>query len=293
MANTRELGEFLRTRRAGLRPEDVGLASYGDRRRVPGLRREELARLAGVSESYYSRLEQGQSAHASAEVLDAIAGALRLDDTEQAHLRALASGSRGTARRGHVPETAGPAVRQLVAAMGDTPVVVLGRASDVLLWNATGHALFAGHVEAGDSGRPGRRPNLTRLVFLDGHTRELYADWTAKARAVVGTLRISCAQNPEDAALSYLVGELTVKSPEFVAMWADHRLKAGGAATYEMRHPTVGTLHVTQQTLRTEEGQQVVLATTEAGSPSQTALTLLAHSLTGTTPARPVRTGNV
>ena len=202
--------------------------TYGDQRRVSGLRREELALLAGVSASYYARLEQGQSANASAEVLDAIAGALRLDDAERAHLHELAAGTRRRpGGRRPAPERVTAAVRQLVAALGDVPAVVLGRRSDVLAWNATGHALFAGHVTVDGPDHPARRPNMARLMFLDAHTRALYADWPAKARAVVATLRMASGQHPDDPLLAALVGELPVKSPEFAAMWADHRVKAG------------------------------------------------------------------
>jgi len=275
----RQLGEFLQTRRSQLRPQDVGLTTYGDRRRVPGLRREELALLAGVSASYYSRLEQGQSSNASPEVLDAIARALRLDEAEHRHLVALAAGTRrrGTGRR-PAPERVTAAVRQLVAALGDVPVLVLGRHSDVLIWNAAGHALFAGHVDVAAPDQARRRPNMARLVFLDEHTRELYADWPAKARAVVATLRMTSGRHPDDPLLAGLVGELSVKSTQFAAMWADHRVKALGDAAYELRHPLVGALTVTQQTLRTEQEQALVVATTEPGSPSQAALTLLVHS---------------
>ncbi len=188
----RRLGEFLQTRRAQLRPEDAGVVTYGDRRRVPGLRREELALLAGVSASYYSRLEQGHSTNASVEVLDAIAGALRLDDTERRHLHELAAGTRpggqtrGRARR-PAPEAVTGELRQLMAALGDVPAVLLGRRSDVLAWNRTGHALFAGHLDPGSPDRPQHRPNMARLVFLDAHTADLYADWPRKARAVVAT----------------------------------------------------------------------------------------------------------
>jgi transcriptional regulator with XRE-family HTH domain len=273
----RQLGEFLQTRRSQLRPQDVGLATYGDRRRVPGLRREELALLAGVSASYYSRLEQGQSSNASPEVLDAIARALRLDDAERKHLRELAAGTRGGTTRRRPPERVTPATRQLVTALGDVPVLVMGRHSDVLAWNAAGHALFAGHLDiaAPDSRQ---RPNLARLAFLDEHTRELYADWPAKARAVVGALRMASGCFPDDPLFAGLVGELSMKSPRFAAMWADHRVKALGDAVYEMRHPLVGVLTVTQQTLRTENDQALVIATTEPGSPSQAAMTLLLHS---------------
>lgn len=282
----RLLGEFLQTRRSQLTPEDVGLATYGDRRRVSGLRREELALLAGVSSSYYARLEQGQSSNASPEVLDAIASALRLDDAERRHLHDLATGTRRRAGgKRQLPERITPAVRQLVAALGEVPLVVLDRRSDVLGWNRAGHALFAGHVDITSAQRPQSRPNLARMVFLDPHTRDLYADWPAKARAVVGTLRLSSGQHPDDAALAALIGELTVKSPEFGRMWADHKVKSGGEPVYEMRHPLVGSMTVTQQSLRTEQGHCVVVATTEVGSPSHAAMTLLVH---GVLTAQPV-----
>lgn len=255
------------------------MVTYGDRRRVAGLRREELALLAGVSASYYSRLEQGQASNASAEVLDAIAAALRLDEAERRHLHELATGPRRrVAGRRAAPERVTPAVRQLVAALGEVPTLVLGRRSDVLTWNRTGHALFAGHLDSGGPQRPDQRPNMARLVFLDAHTRALYADWEGKARAVVGTLRMVSGQHPDDPALAALIGELSVKSPDFATMWADHRVKAGGDAVYEMRHPLVGAMSVTQQTLRTERGQNIVVATTEVGSPSHAAMTLLMHS---------------
>jgi transcriptional regulator with XRE-family HTH domain len=289
----RQLGEFLQTRRSQLRPEDVGLPTYGDRRRVAGLRREELALLAGVSASYYSRLEQGQSANASAEVLDAIATALRLDDAERRHLHHLATGIRRRASgRRAAPEQVTPAIGQLMAALGEVPAVVLGRRSDVLAWNRAGHALFAGHLDPSSPDRPQSRPNMARLVFLDAHTRELYEDWPEKARAVVGNLRLVSGQHPDDADLAALVGELSVKSPEFVRLWADHRVKSGVDPIYRMRHPLVGSLSVTQQSLRTEQGQQIVVATTEAGSPSHAAMTLLLHSAGTARPAvEPMKPG--
>jgi transcriptional regulator with XRE-family HTH domain len=276
----RRLGEFLQARRSQLQPADVGLVTYGDQRRVPGLRREELAQLAGVSASYYSRLEQGQAAHASPEVLEALARALRLNDAERRHLDELAAGRRRKPVRRGAAERVGPAVRQLVAALVDVPVVVLGRRSDVLAWNVAGHALFAGHLEPDAPGRPGQRPNMAWLVFLDPHSRALYADWPAKARAVVATLRMASGRYPDDPLLAALVGELTVKSPQFAAMWAAHRVKAGGDAVYEMHHPVVGAMTVTQQVLHTETGQSVVMATTEPGSASQAAMTLLVHGAT-------------
>lgn len=287
-----QLGDFLRTRRSQLRPADVGVPTYGERRRVPGLRREELAQLAGVSVSYYTRLEQGQSQSASPEVLDAIARALRLDESERLHLHDLAQADRHRPRnRRPAPERVTEAARQLLDVLEDVPVVVLGRRSDVLAWNRLGHALFAGHLDPDAPESVGERPNMARLVFLDHHTRELYADWPTKARAVVGSLRLVAGQHPQDSALHSLVGELGSKGTEFASMWADHRIKTCTVAAYEMRHPLVGTLTVNQQTLSHGPGPVVVVATTEADSPSRAALTLLAQAtVPSTTPAvtRPV-----
>ncbi|MFE7028665.1 helix-turn-helix domain-containing protein [Streptomyces sp. NPDC057621] len=287
------LAEFLQARRSQLRPEDVGLRTYGERRRVPGLRREELAMLAGISAPYYTRLEQGLSRNASREVLDAVASALRLDDSERAHLHTLASAPR---RRGPGarprPERLTPATRALLAAVDGTPAVVIGRRSDVLAWNRPGHGLFAGHLDpdspddpagpgsAGGAGGPGRRPNMARLVFLDAHTRDLYVDWPAKARAVVGNLRLTAGRHPDDPLLAALIGELTMRSRDFATLWADHRVLACDVADYEMRHPLVGTLTVTQQTLQSPQGDgpSLVVATADPGSPSAAALALLAHA---------------
>ncbi|WP_328936745.1 helix-turn-helix transcriptional regulator [Streptomyces tauricus] len=284
------LAEFLQARRSRLRPEDVGLRTYGERRRVPGLRREELAMLAGISAPYYTRLEQGQSRNASREVLDAVASALRLDDSERAHLHTLAStpSRRGPGARPR-PERVPPATSALLAALDGTPALVIGRRSDVLAWNRPGHGLFAGHLgpdgpdgpdDPGGAGGPGRRPNMARLVFLDAHTRDLYVDWTAKARAVVGNLRLTAGRYPDDPLLAALIGELTMRSREFATMWADHRVLACDVADYEMRHPLVGTVTVTQQTLQSPQGDgpSLVVATAEPGSPSAAALALLAHA---------------
>ncbi|MFJ9033676.1 helix-turn-helix domain-containing protein [Streptomyces sp. NPDC102274] len=274
-----QLGDFLQTRRSQLRPEDVGVPTYGERRRVPGLRREELALLAGVSASYYTRLEQGHSLSASAEVLDAIAGALRLDESERRYLHDLARVDRQRTRgRRSAPERVSEATRQLLDVLADVPAIVLGRRSDVLAWNRMGHALFAGHLDPGAPDRPAQRPNMAKLVFLDCHTRDLYTAWQTKARAVVGNLRLVAAQQPHDAALHALLGELSAKSAEFASMWADHRVKACTVAGYEMRHPLVGPLTVIQQTLHNGPGPDVVVATTEADSASRAALALLAQA---------------
>ncbi|NJP44590.1 helix-turn-helix domain-containing protein [Actinacidiphila epipremni] len=287
------LGDFLLARRSRLRPDDVGVDTYGERRRVPGLRREELALLAGVSASYYTRLEQGESASASAEVLDALAGALLLDESERRHLHDLARAGRGRRRRQRpAPERVSAATRQLLDVLGDVPAIVLGRRSDVLAWNRPGHALFAGHLDPDAPQLPRERPNMTRLVFLDPHVRELYADWPSKAAAAVGGLRLVAGRHPEDVAVHALVGELSAKSAEFASLWADHRIRACTVAEYEMRHPLVGSLTVTQQTLSSGPGPAVVVATTPPDSPSRAALTLLARATAHSgLPAGPVRAG--
>lgn len=280
-----ELGTFLKACRARLQPEDLGLASYGGRRRVTGLRREELAQLAGVSPSYYARLEQGQSRHASPQVLDALAAALTLTAAERGHLHALAAAAgRRRAVRPSAVEHADPALLELLHAMPHVPALVLGRRADVLAWNAMGHALLAGHQDRGAVAVPGRRPNMTELVFLDPDTRELYADWPRKARAVVGNLRLTAGAHPDDAALAALIGRLTMASPEFAALWADHRVAPCATAAYALRHPLVGDLTVTQQTLRSVErpDQTLVTCTAPADSASAAALTMLAHvAMTG------------
>lgn len=278
--NPGELGEYLKACRARVQPEQLGVTPYGDRRRVPGLRREELALLAGVSPSYYARLEQGQSRNASPQVLDAIAAALRLAPAERQHLHTLAesAGRRRIARPAPV-EHADPALLELLGAMREVPAVVLGRRGDVLAWNPLCHALLAGHLDRDSVSVPGRRPNMTELVFLDPHTRELYADWDSKARAVVGNLRLAAGAHPDDPALAGLIGKLILASPEFTAMWADHRVQSCATAGYELHHPIVGTLTVTQQTLRSVEraDQTVITCTAPPGSASAAALEILAH----------------
>jgi transcriptional regulator with XRE-family HTH domain len=276
MAVSMQLSEFLRARRARLRPEDVGLPAMPGRRRVAGLRREELSQLAGVSVSYYTRLEQGQSVNASDGVLDALATALRLDEHERAHLRELASQRPRPLRRPPV-ERVDALTRDLMRSVGNTPALVLGRRTDVLAWNPLAHALLAGHLDPTAPDRPADRPNLTRMLFLDPHTRDLYADWERKARAVVGSLRQVAGRHPEDALLASLVGELSMNCPEFAALWSDHRVRPCEANSYRLRHPLVGELTVTQQILvvaRSPE-QSLALVTTEEDSSSEDTLKLL------------------
>lgn len=275
-----ELGAFLKACRARVSPDDVGLAPYGNRRRVSGLRREELAMLAGVSPSYYARLEQGQSRHASPQVLDAIASALDLAAEEREHLHAVAAtAGRTRATRAPAVEHADPALVELLGTMRQVPALILGRRSDVLAWNALGHALLAGHLDQESPAVPGRRPNMAEVVFLDPHTRELYVEWDRKARAVVGNLRLTAGAHPEDPALAKLIGRLTMASTEFHTLWADQRVQACATAEYELHHPQIGRLTVTQQTLRAlqQPDQTLITHTTAPGSASAHALTMLAQ----------------
>lgn len=278
------LGDFLVQRRSQLRPDDVGLRDHGDRRRVVGLRREELAQLAGVSPSYYARLEQGQSLGASVEVLDALARALCLSDDERDHLFDLARSARArpTTRRPPV-EHASHAVREVLRAMDGVPALVTGRRTDVLAWNPLGHALLAGHLDPTAPQRPADRPNTARLVFLDAHTRELHADWPHKARAVVEHLRLVVGKHPDDPLLSSLIGELVTRSPDFAKLWASHRVRACDVAVRDLHHPLVGALTTSQQSLRLVDApdQLLITFTCEPGSPSGAALALL-RQLTAT-----------
>jgi transcriptional regulator with XRE-family HTH domain len=196
-----QLGDFLQARRSQLHPEDAGVPIYGERRRVPGLRREELALLAGVSASYCTRLEQGHSPSASAEVLDALAGALRPNESERRYLHDLTRVNRQRSRgRRPAPERVTPATRQLLDVLGDVPALVLGRRTDVPAWNRLGHALFAGHLAPSAPQTPAQRPNMARLMFLDCHFRELYADWPGKARAASRPGSASGGRSPSSTA---------------------------------------------------------------------------------------------
>ncbi|CAN5201363.1 helix-turn-helix transcriptional regulator [soil metagenome] len=281
------LGAFLQASRARITPEEAGLTLYGDRRRVPGLRREELAMLAGVSVSYLTRLEQGQSRGASLPVLDALASALHLNESERQHVRRLAEHLvRRPAPRRPTPEVADPALAELLGSVGDVPTLVLGRRSDVLAWNPLGHALLCGHLNADAPATAATRPNMAAQVFLDANTRELYTDWRAKCRAVVGNLRLVVGQHPDDPVLASLIGSLSIASAEFASLWADHRVQACATAVYTLHHPLVGDVAVTQQTLRSIDrpDQTLVTHTAPAASPSAEALTLLAQ-IVGDRPA--------
>lgn len=274
------LGDFLQASRSRLSPDDVGLATGFGRRQVPGLRREEIAMLAGVSSSYYTRLEQGQAVNASPQVIDALARALRLADAEREHLYALtrANWHRAVDTPQLGEEHVDPALAELLSNLPGSPAMVVGRRRDILAWNRAGHALFAGHLDPDSVADPARRPNATELVFLDSHTRALYVDWEVKARASVGHLRMLAAVDPGDTALLSLIGRLTVESTEFAALWATNQIRTSATAVYRMQHPMVGRIDVTQQLLTSSEssGQTVILCTAPRDSRSAEGLRFLA-----------------
>ncbi|MER5505950.1 helix-turn-helix transcriptional regulator [Streptomyces sp. NPDC002766] len=272
-----DLGDFLRSRRARLQPEEVGLTSYG-RRRVPGLRREEVAQLAGVSVDYYIRLEQGRgpgapsrtkSGGVSDAVLDAISRVLRLDEEEHAYLYEVARPQKKRERR--AASRVRPGIRALLDGMGHTPAFVLGPAMDVLAWNALADALsgFSGMTAAGRS--------MPRQVFLDPVSRELYPEWSAVAAQTVANLRICAGRYPDDPELCALVGELSVKSEDFRRLWADHQVKECAYGVKRMRHPVAGLLVLPYETLTipTDPDQTLVVYTPEPGSETAERLALL------------------
>jgi transcriptional regulator with XRE-family HTH domain len=268
-----ELSEFLRTRRARLKPEDVGLPDFGRHRRVPGLRREELAQLAGVSVAYYTRLEQGNGRNVSAEVLDSIARALRLTDAEYAHLTHLAKPKQHKKKPAGRTEQVRGALRQLLDSIDGVPAYISGRRSDILAWNRMAAALF------GDWGElPVQERNWARLVFLKPEYRDLFVEWDQKASDMVSYLRMDAGCHPDDPRLSALVGELSVKSEEFRRLWATHDVKEKSYGIKRIRHPLVGDLVLSFESFQLSDGSGQTLITyhAEPGSPSAEALRLLA-----------------
>ncbi len=262
------LGEFLKSRRAKVSPEDVGLPSSGQRR-VPGLRREELAHLAGVSVDYYVRLEQGRAQGVSDEVLHALAEALRLDDDERAYLFTVARPVR-TAPQPKRPVAT--QVRYLLDAMPGVPAYVIDHRADVLAWNELAAALML------DFGAlPREQRNWARLCLLDERTKEIFVDWEGKARETVAYLRLHAAHHANDPRIAAVVGELSVKSEQFRQWWADHNVQDKTAGIKRIRHPLVGELLLHFQTMSVtgSPGQSLVAYTAEPGSPDEQALQLL------------------
>lgn len=279
MNHGEELGAFLRTRRAQLTPETAGIISYGARR-VPGLRREELAQLAGVSATYYTRLEQGQSTNASESVIDSIGRALNLTDDEKVHLHDLARPVKAKRRAPSKPDQATPGTIRLLNAMANVPTVVMGRRNEVLAWNPLGHLLVAGHTDFDAPTRLFDRPNLTRMLFLDPHTKDLYRVWCDEASLAVASLRFIAAQHQDDAELTQLIGELTLKSPDFAAMWTKHPVQQCVSGLKRFHHPEVGDLDLSFEVLHLPgtSGHRMITHAAEPGSTDAAALELLSAS---------------
>ena len=271
---TTELGEFLRSRRAAISPEEAGLVSYGARR-VPGLRREELAMLAGVSPTYYTRLERADHHNASDAVIDSLARALRLSAEEHDHLRRLARPV-GTVSGGRDVEPRPAAVAMLMDYPG--PALIVDHANYVLAWNDLGHRLY-GHgldFDAPYARRP-HRPNLIRRFFLDPDGPELFLDPEDTGLQMVGFLRYSSGLHPDDHILSCLVGELVQRSDLFAELWAEHPVMDCGYGIKRLRHPVVGRLDLAYEAMvLPETSQRIVLYRAEPGSPSADALATLA-----------------
>jgi transcriptional regulator with XRE-family HTH domain len=262
------IGDYLRARREQVRPEDVGLVDNG-RRRVTGLRRDELAMLAGISTEYYTRLEQGRDQHPSTQVLDAVSRALNLDDDAHTHLYVLATPKPGRSRAVRRVERVRPSVQQLLDSWTETPAYVHGPHMDVLASNALARALSPMF-------EPGR--NVLRSTFLDSEVHALLPDWETKVVTLVAALRSMVGPDVEDPRLTELVGELSVKSPAFARLWSRHDVRAlTGDGLHVMHHRSVGELQLTYDKFEVAgaESQTLVIYHADAGSGTAQALHLL------------------
>lgn len=262
-----ELGEFLRSRRARLAPGDVGLAASRNGRRVAGLRREELAMLAGVSPDYYARLEQGRASNVSPQVLDAVADALRLDDLERVHLSALVRPAKAVPS--DRPLRVRPALRSMIAALDPTPAVLHGPRLEVLAVNRMATLL----IDDFDS-MPTAERNMVRWMFLDPKARQVYPDWADIAAQMVAILRMAGARDDGDAPLAALVGELSTRSSEFATHWAAQEVFEHTHGPKRFHHDAVGIVTLNYETLRlpADPGLSVIVYTADAGSPSEAKL---------------------
>ncbi|OZM80873.1 helix-turn-helix domain-containing protein [Pseudonocardia sp. MH-G8] len=284
MTGDNALGEFLRARRGLVLPGGA-LAPVDRRRRVSGLRREEIALLAGVSVDYYVRLEQGRERHPSAQVVEALARALELDDDAATHLHELARPRVRRRRQARRRERVSTHLAQMMAGWHRTPALILDRHLTVLAANDLGRALLAGHTHSDD---------LVRLIFLDPDARSFYPEWERAAANTVAGLRAAVGLDRDDPALIELVGELSVKSEPFRRLWARHDVRQKSHEVKRFHHPVVGELTLTYEalTVNSAPGQQLVVYHAEPGSPSEQALALLG-SLAATdqdAPSRPTST---
>ncbi|MCU1687015.1 MAG: transcriptional regulator [Amycolatopsis sp.] len=279
MADAETLGAFLKARRAALDPEDLGLPAGLNQRRVAGLRREELAQLAGISVDYYTRLEQGRARNVSEPILEAVSRALRLTADEDAYLRNLAAPKR---KRVTPPKAqrVRPELQRLLDVIG-VPAFVFGRYMDVLAWNPLGGAL------AFDFGAyPPVERNIGKMFFLDERARDLHPEWESVAKEVVANLRAEVGKHPNDPHMAQIIGELSVQSADFRKMWARQSVQEKAFGLKHMRNPIVGDLGLHYETLRLpgDPDQGLVTYTAEAGSESERALALLASWIADPTP---------
>jgi transcriptional regulator with XRE-family HTH domain len=276
MSNATQVREFLTTRRAKITPQRAGLPLYGRQRRVSGLRREEVALLAGISVEYYTRLERGNARGVSEEVLEAVSRALQLDEAEHAHLLDLArtANAERLPRRSATPQRVRPSIQRVVDALTGIPAFVQNGRLDILYANGLAAALYADMLQ--DSIRP---PNSARFLFLDPRARTLYVDWDSVARDIVATLRGTAGRNPYDRALSDLIGVLSTRSEEFRVRWASHDVRFHRSGTKRFRHPLVGDLTLAFESLELPADPSLTLVTysAEPGSASETALVELAR----------------
>lgn len=272
-----EIREFLSSRRARITPERAGLPAYGGNRRVQGLRREEVALLAGVSVDYYVRMERGSLAGASESVLESLASALQLDDAERDHLFALArqSGSHGARRKRKTPGTVRPALQQVLDAITDAPAWIRNGRHDVLAMNQLARALYAPVLQAD----PRRPANTTRFVYLNAEAAErFFVDYDQIARDAAAMLRLEAGRDPYDEDLIALVGELSTRSELFRQRWASQDVRFHRTGRKRLRHPVVGQLDLDFEALElpAEPGLQLNIYTAAAGTPTADALKLLA-----------------
>ncbi|MEU8080952.1 helix-turn-helix transcriptional regulator [Catellatospora citrea] len=276
MAGRSELGEFLRTCRARVSPETIGLldqsGSVGGRR-VPGLRREEVARLAGVSIDYYTRLEQGRHASPSEAVVEALSRVFSLDRAARAHLFDLARPARREPAHDHAQQRVRPAVHQMIASMAGNPAFLLGCRTDVLAANALARALLVDWRQL-----PVRERNYTRWMLLAPEARAVHDDWPSVAADAVGNLRLYAGRHPEDTRLAELVDELTAASPEFRTWWNGHRVQDRTYGTKQLTHPLAGpmTIHYEALVLPGDPDQTLFIYSTDPGSRSTANMRLLA-----------------